>query len=379
MRRRAAFYLLLGLVTAVLIVALATGLQTGGSTDLNVWLWAHRHLFLLQMLDMASAFLFVVISLYGLTVSRLQMQLQHQAEDFGDQMQTLVHRNEELSKVNEEYAEQIASLEAGQEAPAALSTGEGSQRVIAALHWQVDAQARQLEAVHRALEQQYDALRELQQHVHTLEESAAPPLAEEEAAPLLSDASVPASTPETAEAETATSGQWSGIADETVNDGSTLVGEILDFDVSAFAPPEPSPLDSPQPIAFTEVRTYPVDDSLLAMAAGHLSSMPEVASTPSPEPERVEISVGKGSAKPAPSEVFAGAADSPPARTQGALALDLAETALSSLQSETQEALSSLRAQVEATLPQATMPSAPASEPDKSGLTSRRKPWHLRF
>ena len=43
MRRRAAFYLLLGLVTALLMVALATGVQTRGSADPNDWMQAHRH------------------------------------------------------------------------------------------------------------------------------------------------------------------------------------------------------------------------------------------------------------------------------------------------------------------------------------------------
>ncbi|MCW3100614.1 MAG: hypothetical protein JWL77_6232 [Chthonomonadaceae bacterium] len=377
MRRRAALYLLLGFVTALLVVAMATGLQTRASYDPAVWMKAHRHVPLLQMVDLSAAFLFVVIGTYGLTVSRLQMQMRHQAEDFGDQMQSLLHRNEELAKVNEEYAEQIASLEVAHTEPPALALGDSGQRVIAALHWQVDSQARQLEAVHQTLAQQHDALEELHQHVHAREGSAAPSLTGVSASsPQLTDAppshSMPAETDSDADLA---EDERIGIVDFTVNDGSTLVGETLDFDVSAFASPEPSPPDRPKPNAFAATRTYPVDDSFLAMAAGHISSIPEP--TPPPEPERVEISVGKGSATPIPSEPYVAAAEPPqPYKTQVCLDFDLAESALSSLQSETQEALSSLRAQVEATLPPA--PTA-ESESDKSDQPARRKPWHLRF
>ena len=383
MRRRAALYLLLGLVTALLVVGMATELQTGNSTDPNVWMRAHRHVPLLQMLDLSAAFLFVVIGTYGLTVSRLQLQLRHQAEDFGDQMQSLVHRNDELSKVNEEYAEQIASLEAAQTEPPALTMGDSSQRVVAALHWQVDAQARQLEAVHKTLEHQHEALEELRQHVHVLEghERAAPSLADPTAAsPLLADAALPLTVPEPervwepapeakaqAEAEAPelelaedTSeavliGEPVALAEGTGNDGSTLIGEILEFDVSAYASPEPTPA-APRPKSTfaragkrERAPSYPVDDSFLAMTAGHLSSIPEYAapseeSAPFEEPERIEISVGKSASTPPPSEPSLDFEDVPPARTEGALAFDLADSALSSLKSETQEALSSLRA-----------------------------------
>lgn len=402
MRRRAAFYLLLGLTTALLIVALATGLQTGGSADPNVWMWAQRHVPLLQMLDLASVFLFVVIGLYGLTVSRMQVQLQHQAEDFGDQMQTLLHRNEELAKVNEEYADQIAALEAPAGERPALALGDSSQRVISALHWQVDAQAQQLEAVHQALEHQHNALQELQQQMRSLGERTAPSLTgSTEAAPQPAETSPQAEElkAESSEAESfeeqeaAPENEKVEIADWTVNDGSTLIGGTLEFDVSAFAsadpapssspqtvkPAEASPTPSPQTVRLAEARTYPVDDSMLAVAAGHLSRMPDAAPTSSHEPERIEISVGKAPASPLSSEAGADDADLSPSRTQGALALDLAESALSSLKSETQEALSSLRAQVEATIPKEPVPTVSVTDPEKSAQSSRRKPWHLRF
>ena len=381
MRRRAAFYLLLGLSTALLIVALATGLQTGGSADPNAWMWAQRHIPLLQIIDLAAVFLFVVIGLYGLTVSRLQVQLQHQAEDFGDQMQTLLHRNEELTKVNDEYAEQIAALEFPPEEQAALSIGDSGQRVLSALHWQVDAQAQQLEAVHRALEHQQSALEALQQQVqHSLGERAAPSLNETPASPQLAVATSPtAAKPEAGklelpEAPQAGSGNV-GIADWTVNGGSTLIGEMLDFDVGVLASADVAPAQSPHTIKLSEGRTYPVDDSMLAVAAGHLSSMPDAA--PAPAQERIEISVGRVVGAPLSAEPFTDGSDPAPYRTQGALALDIAESALSSLHSETQEALSSLRAEVEATIPQATP--APLAEPEKSTQPARRRPWHLRF
>ncbi len=402
MRRRAVFYLFLGFTTALLMVALATGFQTGGSTDPNAWMWAQRHVPLLQILDLASFFVFVVIGLFGLTVGRLQVELQHQAEDFGDQMQTLLHRNDELAKVNEEYAEQIAALESQQEEPPALAMGDSNQRVISALHWQVDAQARQLEAVHRTLEHQQDTLQELQQHVHALAATSQPPaLSEHAASPQAVDTSsqtshasplpsmpektvVEAKATETAAAEEDTkdrSDNPGAIADWTANDGSTVIGEILEFDVSAFASPEPSPPPSPPPITLAEIRTYPVDNSFLAVAAGHLSSMPESnpAPTPAPEPTRVEISVGKGAASSKPPEISVESPDLPPPRTEGALALDMAESALSSLHSETQEALSSLRAHVEATISLEPTLAAPVAEPEKANPAGRRKPWRMRF
>jgi hypothetical protein len=380
MRRRAAFYLLLGLVMALLIVTLATGLQTGGSTDPNAWMWAQRHTPLLQMLDMASAVLFVVIGIYGLTVCRLELQLRHQAEDFGDQMETLLHRNEELVQVNEEYAEQIAALETDREESPAITLGDRSQRVLAALHRQVDAQAQQLETVHVALEQQNTALHELRQHVHHLEEDSAPRLAGGATAPTLVEARPPDPIPEDdAQQERALGGESTATADWTVNDHSTLIGGMLEFDVGASDAQE-APLQSrPQAVPWPEGGTYPVDDSMLAVAAGHLSSMPDAFPAPPPEPPRVEISVGIAPEARLSEEPPAALHDLPPTRTQGALALDLAESALSSLKSETQEALSSLRAQVEASIPQEAAP-APTGESARAvSPPARRKRWHLRF
>ena len=384
MRRRAAFYLLLGLTTALLIVALATGYQTGGSRDPNAWMWAHRHVPLLQMLDLASAFLFVVIGLYGLTVSRLQMQLQHQSEDYGDQMQTLLHRNEELAKVNDEYADEIAALETGQEERPALSMGDSSQRIVAALHRQVDAQAQQLEAVHQALDEQRSLLQNLRQHVDTLQESAVLQLTGSAATPLLSedaqhDSELQNSEPPIEETPADPQHERTSLTGWTVNDGSTLIGQMMEFDVSGFAAPEAPPQQPPQAVKLAAARTYPVDTSLLAVAAGHLSSMPDTASAPPPEPERVEITVGASSASTPLAEPPADFEDLPPPRTQGAIALDMAESALCSLQSETNDALSSLRAQVEATIPQETSPPASGNDPVKPDQPTRRRPWHLRF
>jgi hypothetical protein len=380
MRRRAAFYLLLGLAMALLIVALATGLQTGGSTDPNAWMWAQRHTPLLQMLDMASAVLFVVIGIYGLTVCRLGLQLRHQAEDFGDQMETLLHRNDELAQVNEEYAEQIAALEADSEESPAITMGDRSQRVLAALHRQVDAQAQQLETVHVALEQQNAALHELRQHLHHLEENSALHLAGGATAPKLVEAHPPDPIPEDdTQQETALDGESVATADWTVNDHSTLIGGMLEFDLGASDSREAPPQSRPQAVPWPKGGTYPVDDSMLAVAAGHLSSMPYASPIPPPEPPHVEISVGTAPEARLSEEPPPGLHDLPPTRTQGALALDLAELALSSLKSETQEALSSLRAQVEATIHQEAAPD-PTGEPTRAmSQPSRRKRWHLRF
>lgn len=377
MRRRAAFYLLLGLATALLIVALATGIQTGGSADPNAWMRAQRHVPLLQMLDLASAFLFVVIGLYGLTVSRLQMQMRYQAEDFGDQMETLMHRNEELARVNDEYADQIAALETDREEIPAISLGDRSQRVLAALHRQVDAQAQQLETVHLTLEQQNAALHEMRRHLSALAESGAPRVGGNAEAPQLAEAPPPDPTPDDAAPQEAEV-ESVGTADWTVNDSSTLIGGMLEFDLSAVASAEPENGNRPQVTPLPKARTYPVDESLLAVVAGHLSRMPDAAPVPRPDPPRVEISVGTASETP-PAELSSTPFDLPPARTQGALALDLAESALSTLQSQTQEALSSLRAQVEAAIPPEAEPPAPGNEPGKATQPSRRKRWHLRF
>ena len=380
MRRRAAFYFLLGLTTALLIVALATGLQTGGSRDPNAWMWAHRHLPLLQMLDLAAVFIFVVISIFGLAVSRLQVQLQHQSEDYGDQMQTLLHRNDELAKVNDEYAEQIAALETGGIESPALLMGDSSQRVLSALHWQVDAQAQQLEAVHRALEQQHDALQELRQHVDTRGENSVRSLTGSADSPWLSEASPPRREEEDAQQETEPNRERGGFIDCTVNDGSTLIGEMLEFDVGAFVSPPTSAQNGPQAVQLADVRTYPVDSSLLSVVAGHLSSMPDASPAPPQEPERVAITVTAAPPAPPSLESPDDALSLPPRRTQGALALDMAETALSSLQSQTQDALSLLRAQVEAaTAPPETDAPVLENVGEPPQQPARRRPWHLRF
>jgi hypothetical protein len=435
MRRHAAFYLVLGLATALLIVALATGLQTGGSTDSTVWLRAHRHNPLLQMIDLASTFLFVVIGLYGLTVSRLQLQLRHQAEDFGDQMQSLLHRNEELMKVNEEYAEQIAALEIDPAEKSAFSLGDGTQRVVAALQWQVDAHAQQLESIHRTLEQQHNALHGLQERLPPGDQNSAPaqvesprslrlaeavppvpkpqstpsqPAAPKKAEPNATEPSVgepktaapdvggpnavapqadalnaaapPADAPEPEQAEPHRLQERTGSVEATANDGSTLTGTMLDFDVSGFEAPEPAAESAPQAIPLSDPRLYPIGRSFRAGTAGHFSRKREPASEPPPEVEPAEIAANSVSEAVQPTEATASPLDSSPPRTQAAAALDLAESALSSLQTETQEALSSLRAQVEATLPPETAPRpVPAEEPEVSAQPTRRKPWHLRF
>ncbi len=374
MRRRTLFYLVLGIATALLIVTLATWLQTGGSPDPNVWLRAHKGSPLLQMLDLAAGFLFVVIGLYGLTVSRLQTQIRHQAEDAHEQMQKLIHRNEELAKVNDEYAEQIAALETHLQEPPQLTDGGISPPVVERLRRQVEAQAQQLESVHLTLEEQHTELLELRESVQTLAESA--PL---RLAPAASATPHTASPPDLAELEPTPVSRpiAPGIPDATRNDRSTLIGEMLDFEVAPIAFPDVFHAEPSEDVRVSEPGTYPVDDSLLAVVAGHMSSIPDPVA-PQPAPAGRSETTTQEAAPASLSPDRDTEAERHSRRTEAREAFDVADSALSSLHNETQEALSSLRAQVEASLPRETIAPIAASA-EKPNAPSRPKPWRLRF
>jgi predicted ATPase len=233
MRRRTISYCLLGFTTSLLIVALATEIQTG-KADLNAWIQAQRNVPLLQMLDVASVFLFVVIGLYGWATSRLQLETEPQVEARSDPPKTVPHQT--------------------------------------------------------------------LQHTNLLEERAAPCLAGGGHAPLFREYPPREPTPDhAAQRETDANRESEGTADWTVNNDSTLVGEILEFDVGAAAALKVSQRDALQSAAMPEARTtYPVDNSFLVVAAGHLSCLPESAPVSRPEETRVEISVGAASAEALP-------------------------------------------------------------------------------
>ena len=378
MRRRAAFYLCAG--------PRDSAVDRGAGDRIS-----DRRQYRSQRLDAGAArmslscrcwiwrplFLFVVIGLYGLTVSRLQLQLQHQAEDFGDQMQTLLHRNEELAKVNEEYAEQIAALEAEREEP----PGPRDRRQQSASHRRPALAGRCPGAAVGGRPSGAGAsarrrCRNFAANAHA--GSRAPP------APCRGGGG-PAALSQTPLAlfrrrRRGAGGSQAGertrnFADWTANDRSTLIGGILEFDVSAFCPPG-------------IVRTCPIHRPISPRKPAPIRSTTRSwrwrqGISPACR-TRPHSAVGAGArgdpvgTEPAAPSLDHASSDLPPARTQGALALDLAESALSSLQSETQEALSSLRAQVEATIPQEAAPAAaPGGEPERT--PPKPRPWHLRF
>ncbi len=377
MRRNVVVYLAAAVATALLIAALGTGLQTDSSHDPNVWLQAHRHAPLLQMLDLAAGFLFVVISLYGLTVSRLQMNLRHQTEDTRDQMQIMMHRNDELAKVNDEYADQIAVMETEsqdwQDRSQRAEEEAGRQHVVK-LQRQAESHAMQLESVHIAQEEQHYELSELRQSVLALTQRAPQRLASAPTAPLLeepalishalSDLEIPLLPGPGAVESTE-------IREPTRNDASTLIVGMLDFEIAptAFLTAQ----DDNGHLA--EPSTYPVDDSLLAVVAGHLSSLPEPTAVQASAGVEITVQPTSQLKTLRPSEVPASLIEK---KTVAHEAFDVADFALTSLESDAHHALTSLREDVDAAKPQKS-PLTAAEVIAESAPPPRRKLWHLRF
>jgi len=248
MKKRTLLFLLLGLVVAVVLIAAATALETGNSSNLQVWLRAHAHTPLLWMLDGCSVIIFLGIGLLGVAFNGFQEQARQESDDYAQQLDQLLERTEELAKLNDEYARRIADLEEAGEARQESFQSEArrlTEQAFHALSGQVDANARQLDAVNMAMQYQRAELKELRANLRAVSLSASIPqatqfaIAEESAGKAL-----PAPPSETGRQEAATasdSGEASGgVLDQTVNAGSTLIIGTVDFEIPAASPETPS-------------------------------------------------------------------------------------------------------------------------------------------
>src|SRR5437870_7867293 len=114
MKLRILLFMLFGLLASVLMVALATVQQSGGSGDMAEWLRAQRQNPVLWLLDGAALCIFIGTTMFGYLVDYFQStnrQLRSQSKEYSKQMAVMIERTAELAKRNDEYAEQIAGLE----------------------------------------------------------------------------------------------------------------------------------------------------------------------------------------------------------------------------------------------------------------------------
>jgi hypothetical protein len=169
------------IVTALLIVLVATGVQTGGSSDVGEWVRAQGKTPLLWVIDILAVIIALGIGLLGEIQSNYRENMRMHDEEYSKKMTAMLDHTTELAKINDEYADQIASLEAAASARQEALEEEArrlTEQAFRALHGQVEANARQLDAVNMALQYQRGELRELRHGFRTLqspEEASATP------------------------------------------------------------------------------------------------------------------------------------------------------------------------------------------------------------
>ncbi|HLK55079.1 MAG TPA: hypothetical protein VKU00_00855 [Chthonomonadaceae bacterium] len=240
-------YILVGLLVALSLVGGATAVQTGNSRESHIWLEAQRHTPLLWMVDGCALAIFLGIGLFGAAFAGFQEQTQQLSEEHGLQLNKLIERTEELTQLNAEYAERITGLEAEASAREEVFEDEVrrlTQQTLHALEGQVEANARQLDAVNLAMQYQRAELRELRQSFRNTDLSLPPaqiagalpaeiPSGINKALPP-HDAPDPGDEPQVYYVEP-TEVKESTLIDQTVNAGSTLILGV-DFEVLPAAP-----------------------------------------------------------------------------------------------------------------------------------------------
>src|SRR5262249_32977504 len=146
-----------GLLVALALIGGATAVQTGNSGNINTWLEAHKHTPLLWMVDGCALVIFIGIGLFGAAFASFQEHVQQLSEEHSEQLNKLIERTEELSQLNADYSERITGLEAeGEDREQAFEAEVHrlTEQAFHALQGQVEANARQLDAVNLAMQYQ---------------------------------------------------------------------------------------------------------------------------------------------------------------------------------------------------------------------------------
>ena len=280
MKNRAAIHFGLSIIMAVMLVVCATAFQTNYSTRPEDWLAAQRQP-ILWLVDFTAVYTLILMGALSRTQQfafRSAEEMHALRQEHQNQLETLIEQAADLEEKNVMQEERVEELEgeikathlaADQEASTAsyLLTEAGFRTLQA----QIEAQARQLDAVNMALQYHRAELGQLRhglralapngeiapmpafplaEHTHLIEKAETAPVLSIDAsvdAPVLPDFSSESSTEnESAPTEALTephspTEQRKPFFDPTVNARSTIVHETTDFDVTPKEPAAPEP------------------------------------------------------------------------------------------------------------------------------------------
>ena len=268
MKTRAVLHLILSVIVALMLIVCATAFQTNYSARPEEWINAHRQP-VLWLVDFTAVYTLILMA----ALSRTQRYAFRVADEMNtlriehqNQLESLISQAGDLEEKNVEQEERIEELENEMKDSHATATHAvssapdlTSEASFRALQTQIEAQARQLEAVNLALQYHRAELSQLRHGIRALSPTGelpslpALPLPElfpkpeaiTEAAPmrsLTSASNVEETVPEpetialAAEPEAdippAPKEERKVLFDPTVNARSTIVHEIADFEVA---------------------------------------------------------------------------------------------------------------------------------------------------
>ena len=265
MRTRTFLYIFVGLLVALALIGGATAVQTGNSSDFQVWMEAQKRTPLLWMVDGCAFVIFLGIGLFGAAFATFQEHTQQLSEEHSEQLNKLIERTEELTQLNADYSERITGLEAEageREQGFETEVNRLTEQAFHALQGQVEANARQLDAVNMAMQYQRAELRELRQNFRSVTigipsaqiVTAMPvEIAGGTSRAIMPHAEKAASDVSPSHFVEPTEITESRLVDQTVNAGSTLIMGV-DFEVS-------QPLEDPAAETNDAPKSAPADSS----------------------------------------------------------------------------------------------------------------------
>jgi hypothetical protein len=275
MKNRAAIHFVLSIIMAVMLVVCATAFQTNYSARPEDWIAAQRQP-ILWLVDFTAVYTLILMSALSRTQQFSAQEIYTLRQEHQNQLEALIAQAADLEEKNVAQEERIEDLEGEMTethsvATQAVATASNllTEAGFRTLQAQIEAQARQLEAVNMALQYHRAELSQLRHGLRALAPDGeippmpALPLPESsyliekvEPSPVLSiDApampnfssepstenkaeSEPAPTEPTPEPHAPTE-ERKLFFDPTVNARSTIVHEIADFEVAPNEPAEP--------------------------------------------------------------------------------------------------------------------------------------------
>lgn len=179
MKQRTPLYAFLSVLFAFFLIACATALVTGYSHRPADWLEAQRRP-ILWLVDFSALYTLVLVAFFVVyeRMARLQArELLRLREEHHAQLEQMTAHMNEADRGMEEYEDKIAQMKEethqmreGFEAEARRLTEQAFQ----ALQGQVEAHARQMEAINLALQYHRGELRELRHNMRLIQATPAP-------------------------------------------------------------------------------------------------------------------------------------------------------------------------------------------------------------